>query len=336
MSNLSSELAGELSRAIAKHKLDAVAGQIFDHAAECYAMVIDDAEDYATVGNTRFGGDPDLPSSIPWPCDGDPDAPDSRFSNFIAQINFAEFASLSSCVTALPQSGILYLFVRYMECAAEPVVLDGVFFDGDKSLLGRTPTPDSSRLADEYLIDLEPQKVRGVPAVSIASYRNELRVDIDRLTEEIDDEDGNLRRIYLQSDLCPDGQIGQLLGFANPGDEQENLYRQLFLARIEKRQLVYNDYWDSMEEYEAYIDEWRDDKPMVEMYQGMRDGVTWLVENRDMIAKGVAEWRLLLRIDSNVEMNLNMMDADPLYAFIRDKNLAERDFSDLAGEVTQG
>jgi uncharacterized protein YwqG len=68
----------------------------------------------------------------------------------------------------------------------------------------------------------------------------------------------------------------------------------------------------------------------------MREGVTWLVENRDMIARSVTEWRLLLRIDSNAQMDFWINDADPLYSFIRHEDLARRDFSDIAGEVTQG
>lgn len=68
----------------------------------------------------------------------------------------------------------------------------------------------------------------------------------------------------------------------------------------------------------------------------MRGGVTWLVDNREMIARGTAEWRLLLRIDSNAEMDFWINDADPLYCFIRDADLARCDFSNLAGEVTQG
>jgi len=160
MANLSGELAGELHRAIAQHKLDAVADRIFANAAECYAMVIDDLEDCAVIGNTRFGGDPDLPRSIPWPCNGDPDDPNSRFSNFVAQINFSELPSLSSG-NPLPTSGILYLFVRDMECAAEPVGLDAVFFDGDRSLLRQTPAPSHERLAVEYLVELLPVRIRG-------------------------------------------------------------------------------------------------------------------------------------------------------------------------------
>src|SRR5207249_2513620 len=121
----------------------------------------------------------------------------------------------------LPKSGLLYLFVRYMESAAEPVLLDAIFYDGPKSSLQRTSAPAPERLADEYLVDLQPFKVRGVPAVSLASFRKNFRKEFQGL-EETEEKDGNWRRINLESDLQWPGQIGQLLGFANAGDEREN------------------------------------------------------------------------------------------------------------------
>src|SRR4051794_39588709 len=127
MPDLSPELSGHLRRLIAKYELTAVADDIFANAAECFALTVAADEDYSSVGNTRFGGDPDLPPNVPWPSTGDPRDPKSRFSNFIAQINFAELPPLSS-PSPLPPSGVLYLFVRYMECAAESVQLDAVYY----------------------------------------------------------------------------------------------------------------------------------------------------------------------------------------------------------------
>jgi hypothetical protein len=203
------------------------------------------------------------------------------------------------------------------------------------SSLRRTPTPDPERLADVYLVDLQPVKIQGLPSVSIASYRKDFCAEVQRLTEEIDQKDGDWRLSDLVDDLYRTGQIGQLLGFAN---EPDNLYRKLFLARIGKGQLFYMHYWDSMQEYESHVKERGDpgDEFWKKRFQEERDRVTWLIKNRDLISQGVAEWRLLFRIDSNREMNLNMMDGDPLYVFIRDEDLAQRNFSDLAGEVTQG
>jgi uncharacterized protein YwqG len=140
----------------------------------------------------------------------------------------------------------------------------------------------------------------------------------------------------MELDLRREGQIGQLLGFANAGDERDNLYRQVVLTRLGKRNLVYSDYWETMREYEACIEQWRHDERLVKTYQEIREGVEWLTSNREMISNAVKQWQLLFQLDSNLQMNLNINDADPLYVFVQEHDLARRCFSDLAGEVTQG
>jgi uncharacterized protein YwqG len=331
--HLAATLSAQLNAAISNRKLDMVGEAIRDNAAECYALVVDSREDYASVGNTRFGGDPDLPIDAQWPIDSDGEH--KRHSNFVAQINFADLPHLATN-NALPITGILYIFVRYMGSASEAVLLDTIFYEGDASKLRRRPSPSEDQLCDEYLVDLVPQKIKSVPAVSIAHYRKAFRSHVEQHSPEIDGEEGGIRRMYLDSDLRESGQIGQLLGFANAGDERENLYREVVLDRLGKRALIYNDYWDSMEEYEAYILQWSNNSQLVSTYEKMRSGVMWLTSNRDLIAKSVDEWRLLFRIDSNRQMNLNINDADPLYVFIRHEDLANRNFSNLAGEITQG
>jgi uncharacterized protein YwqG len=333
MSLMSPELIAELDAAITQRHLNDVADEIRRNATECYALIAVGDDDYLTLGNTRFGGDPDLPSDVQWPID--PNIKEPTFCNFIAQINFEELPQLT-INTGLPSRGILYLFVRYMEGASEPVILDSFYHDGPTDSLARRRSPDPDSLCDQYLVDLIPQRIQAVPTVSLANFRKHFRRHVEVSTEEIDGEDGNLRRINLDSDLRREGQIGQLLGFANAGDERENLYRQLVFTRLGKRSLVYNDYWDSMQEYEAYIETCRNDKQLVERYQSMRNGVEWLMSNREMILHAVSHWRLLFQLDSNSQMNLNINDADPLYVFVEDRNLAQLDFSNLAGEVTQG
>lgn len=68
----------------------------------------------------------------------------------------------------------------------------------------------------------------------------------------------------------------------------------------------------------------------------MREGVEWLTSNRDMISESVNQWQLLFQLDSNQQMDLNINDGDPLYVFVKENDLARLNFSDLAGEVTQG
>jgi uncharacterized protein YwqG len=337
MDPISPELRAELDAGIARRHLSAVADEIRKNATECYALVAIDDDDYSELGNTRFGGDPDLPDGWDWPID--PEADEPTFSNFIAQINFAELPQLS-IGSGLPSRGILYLFVRFMEGAAFPVVLDSLYFDGPMDLLARRPSPDAESLCDEYLVDLIPQRIRAVPSVSLAMFQKQFRQHIETNTSEIDDEDWNFgengisRLIDLESDLQREGQIGQLLGYANASEVSKNLYRQVALTSLGDRDLRYNDYWDTIQEYEAYIEEWRTSEHF-EYYQGMRKGVEWLTSNRDRISGAVNQLRLLFRLDSNLQMNLNINDFDPLYVFITVPDLERRDFSNLAGEVTQ-
>lgn len=333
MPALTPELRDELDAAITRHHLDSVADEIRGNAEACYAMVTTGQDDYSTVGGTRFGGDPDLPAGATWPTDPDKDKP--TYSNFIAQINFAELPPLSES-TGLPSSGILYLFVRYMDAASEPVILDSLYFDGPIETLARRSVPDTTALCDEYLVNLIPQRIQAVPAVSLANYREHLRKYVDEHTQKVDGADGGDRFHHLMADMRRKDQIGQVLGFANAGDESENLYRQVALGRLGKRNLIYADYWPTMQAYDAYIEKYRHDERSMKYHEAMRDGVQWLISNREMIANVVDQWCLLFRIDSNLPMELNMNDADPLYVFIQQADLARADFSDLAGEVTQG
>lgn len=239
----------------------------------------------------------------------------------------------------------------------QPVLLDAHFFEGDVSTLRRTPSPPPERLQDEYLVDLAPQAVAFLPATSLPVHRRDFRTTVDALPP-VHGQDGWERRYALELALQHEGQIGQLLGYANAGDERDNLYREVHLARIGRRELVDNDYWDSLADYEADIEDWRARghagrgflgslrrmlsrrarfcAHIADSHEAMRPGVLWLTENSHAIAQGAAAWRLLLRLDSNLAMNLLINDADPLYVFIRHEDLARRDFSDLAGEVTQG
>jgi uncharacterized protein YwqG len=333
MTTLSPNFRAKLNQAVRNRNLGDHAEHIASFASECYAMVAVDDDDYSAIGNTRFGGQPDLPTSISWPClkGGSGIGPETRFCNFLAQINFAELPPLPSG-SILPSSGLLYLFSRFLDSASEPVVLDSAYYDGDFSLLKRTAPPDGMQSTNEYLDGLSAVRVQGVPAISLANYQKAFRTPIDR------DEKDAWRRIELLSDLVLPDQIGQMLGFANAGDERENLYRQVYLGQIEKRNLIYNDYWGSMEEYEAYVDEFRQrgNVAMVKDYKKMRDGVEWLTSHRDEISRAVDDLQLLLQIDSNDPMNLLINDSDPLYIFGRRSDLKRRIFSKLVGEVTQG
>lgn len=103
MSELSEAELEDLRQRIAQHGLDALKDIILDNVTRCYALVTAGPGDGAILGTTRFGGVPDLPPDYDWPCDGDPDDPSTRFSNFVGQVNFAEIAATRG--SALPHQG---------------------------------------------------------------------------------------------------------------------------------------------------------------------------------------------------------------------------------------
>lgn len=332
MIHLSPALASRLQAAIRKRGLQAAEEAIFAHAAACYAFVLDDPEDYRAVGNTRFGGEPDLPSWEHWPCSGDPKDPQAKFSNFIAQINFAELPDLPGG-SPLPRAGLLSIFVRYMESAAKPVLLDAVYHTGPTGSLGRTPTPPQDRLADRYLVDLKGHRAKAEVSLSVATYDREFQWRVQAATAEQFETESFGRLVELEGEFWKGHHVGQVLGFATSSEHRTDLYRQIHFGQIGRRGLMFSDYWPTMTDYEAEI-AFRSEEGqtmLVDDYEEMRPQVTWLTDNAASIAAGAAEWRLLFRIGS-----ISEMDLCPLYVFIRDADLAAGNFSNLAGEVTQG
>jgi len=334
MARLHPEAERLLDEMIARHGLEHAAGLIRESAEPCYAVVSDGPDDYTVAGRSRLGGVPDLPAEAAWPT---PVAawgePSPCAAVFFAQINFADLPPLGS-PSPLPAGGIMHLFVHHVESAGEPVPLTASLCP-EGTALGRREPPAGIPICDEYLEGLTAVRVRFVPWVSLPHNDPVFRKRVEQEGGEVDGSDAISRCVEMNEDLRLAGQIGQLLGYANTGDERENLCRQVQLTRMGRREMVYADYWDSMEAYERTLEE-SEGTPFLEEQAKMRPHVEWLVAHKDEVASGAAEWRLLLQIESNEDMNLLINDYDPLYVFVRDADLRREDFSDLAGEVTQG
>ena len=91
-------------------------------------------EDYATVGNHRFGGMPDLPASIPYPRFYREYDKATYAYEFIAQINCAALADQQDY---LPRSGMLYFFLTTLHDiygGSEPSPARVIYYDGKQAL----------------------------------------------------------------------------------------------------------------------------------------------------------------------------------------------------------
>ena len=72
-----------------------------------YRLASFEDEDYSQLGNTRFGGLPDLPKNIEYPVN------EEGYYNLLCQINFSDF---DDKLGKLPTKGILYIFNGHSSC----------------------------------------------------------------------------------------------------------------------------------------------------------------------------------------------------------------------------
>lgn len=91
-------------------------------------------------GQSRIGGVPDLPLSIPWPKNSFLD----RYLCFILQINFAELPTFPD--NPLTKRGMLYLFASESSNSAEQLV----FYDGSEPLEPIHLSQDTRLITDCY------------------------------------------------------------------------------------------------------------------------------------------------------------------------------------------
>jgi uncharacterized protein YwqG len=122
----------QIDAALERESLQRFAKPIRQLARKAVAFATTSPELYASTGNTRFGGEPDLPASVPYPQHGE------ECFIFIAQIELSEIASLQDY---LPRSGLLSFFVSDLEHVAQVRVL---LHDADTALQRTSPPPEAS------------------------------------------------------------------------------------------------------------------------------------------------------------------------------------------------
>jgi hypothetical protein len=330
--HLRPEFEADLRKRIREHGLESAEDVIFAHSAESIRIHSVGRDDGATLGASRFGGDPDLPRDWCWPTHRRMGDSELGRSNFVCQVNFAELPMVAGR-EALPASGLLYVSVEAMEAASDPVLVDALYHEGPEEELARRPSPPSELLLDEYLVGLQPTRVTYSPGYDCESNGYALQREIEERCghHRVDGSTPMDRYRQLCEEVPAGGDIGQLLGFGNAYDE--NLVRKVALTTLDLRGLQYSDYWGSMDAFEASIRRFPD---LRESYESKREDVEWLLANAPMIDEEVARWQHLLRINSNAAMGLCINDADPMYLFIRSTQLRAKRFIDVACEVTQG
>jgi uncharacterized protein YwqG len=313
-----------LEASLAQHGLGAARDLILANAVPCFRILADGEADDAPVGATRLGGVPDLPQGVAWPRDQD-----GRSANFFGQFDFAGLASHIDA-PELPREGLLLLFVTYLESAAKPVAVKALLAPKGADLLRAQAPEDDEDLADPDTGMLAPVFIRFAEGLSLPFHSRAFRRSLAAAGD-----DGGLRSLITAFGKETGGdKIGQLLGFASPYDDTD-FYRMLYFHRIGRGGYEYLDHWGSQEEYDAYVAR-QQSSGTASRRRIDETKLRWLFDHQTEIGAAAAEWRLLLRIDSNRPMKLNINDADPIYFLMPEADLAKGDFSRVEAGVTQG
>ncbi|GAA0543192.1 DUF1963 domain-containing protein [Chitinophaga japonensis] len=121
------ELLSLLDQAITGAGFSAYRQGLLHLALKAVALGTTEPDTYATKGNTRFGGLPDLPPGMGYPAFTTYHG-DTKGMQFIAQLNLA---SLAAYQEYLPRTGILYFFIEDQESFNCRVF----YYDGDPAQL---------------------------------------------------------------------------------------------------------------------------------------------------------------------------------------------------------
>ncbi|HEX6039070.1 YwqG family protein [Longimicrobium sp.] len=154
------------------------------------------------VGQSRIGGLPDLPDSIPWPVD--PTL--GRLRSFLLQIRLAELPPFPE--NPLPSRGMLYLFADENEDHADQLLV----YTGDEPLRPRRP-PEGAELITDWYDDLAPHGLVFDLGADLPRWATR---DYYALVEAIadGDEDGAEETMEALGWALGGGHAGKLLGHA--------------------------------------------------------------------------------------------------------------------------
>jgi uncharacterized protein YwqG len=299
---LSRENERLLRRLIAKHALTPVEDAIVEEAAECSLLVRGSREDYAAVGNSRYGGVPDLPPSIPWPrnCES--------YLNFLMQVNLRDVPTITG--SPLPKSGMLYFFLDCDEDGSD-VAAQVRFFKGSQTSLRKATAPPNEMLCEPYYRNLMPHKIKNDCRIDVPNVGSHLFNQVRQSAEMNVTGDAGDRLFQLSNEarrktsalenIRNSRDVGQLLGCVPWSDEGADLREYAVLKSIGKS---------------AYISD-----------------STYMKRDQKKLRAGAVDWRLLWRIRSNLRVGISIHDAGEFNILITIADLKNRDFSKVYVEV---
>jgi hypothetical protein len=305
----------DLEAFIEQNDLRVAAAILRQRALPCFNLIPDGSVPLTSIGLTRLGGRPDLPTGTDWP-----QGPDGPLA-FLAQFDLADVAHRCG-PSVLPAQGLLSFFSELHD------VHPG---EGRKAVVLHTMNMESLRSleAPEGLKQFNAVGLRFEPGITLPVEEIFFEEALSAVAPDFD------HTVFAERCGSRD-RGGQLLGHSITF--QDDLQARAALAAmghpVNENLLI----WDTPEKWESAKQKSHTLKngTIYRPWSGDDDGeVRWLQENRQRIAQELRQWQLLFRLDSNREMDLWINDADSVHLFIRNDALKAADFSKVSAAVTQ-
>lgn len=189
------ELLLALRERIASVGLESHAEAIIAQALPAVDLILEGASS-GEIGEHRFGGVPDLPSSMAWPR-----TVDGQAFVFLLQLNLAQAPAFES--SPLPSRGMAWVFVGLDEPATD-VEHRIIVWQGDEELRP-TPRPPIEESANDNYEDMAPQRLRLELRADLPDYSTGYGGLEDEMSEEEEE-------AYDQLSRRAKNRIGHLLG----------------------------------------------------------------------------------------------------------------------------
>jgi uncharacterized protein YwqG len=230
---------GESSRLkalIASYDLEPARDLITQNASPCVSLLRGKKVSGSRVGESRYGGTPDLSDPSRWPRN------DNGYYGFFMQLNLEDVPAMDS--SPLPANG-LFSFFFADDWPAELVASCPVIYQPDCSQLQRTkPCTEDELIRGELYCETTPHRVDFQLGIDLPHYGTDLYWAI---TEVVGDKKAGDRYFALIRDAIniPTGQsrVGQLLGYSSElnGDMRSRaVQRDTRKSNVEGWRLLWN------------------------------------------------------------------------------------------------
>ena len=261
-------------------------------ANECWYLHLDDGQDLP-LGGSRIGGEPDMPSNLPWP------AGESEPMTFLLQLRLDDISS--TLPYGMPRSGMLYFFVEDDDNSLS--VKHKLLWSGDLSGLSRRKPEGRTAETERRHSIASACSLTIVHGVDLPLSEDSLSLALN------EDDDGFDKRCALENLLRGsddrEAVCGKLFGSFSVHNQVRKNVPALFLGH------------DTESSSEAHFGD---------LYAIIEANRQKAEVNPGLLDHEIALWSRLLWLDSNFKVGFNIWDAGSYSVLMRIDDIAPHNF----------